>query len=111
MQVHRVMGAGFLEMVYQEALVIEFRRRGIPHLREVPVAVHYGAVRLPVTYRADFVCFHEVLVELKAQRRLTHAEDRQVINYLKATGLECGLLLNFGSASLQYRRFIQTVKE
>ena len=105
MTVHRTLGRGFLEQVYQEAMAVELRARGIPHEREIELPVHYGSVVLPVRYRADFICFERVLVELKALCRLTPAEESQIINYLTATRLPRGLLLNFGSASLQYRRF------
>ena len=105
MMIHRTLGRGFLEQVYQEAMEVELHARGIPHEREVEIPVHYGSVILPVRYRADFICFGRVLVELKALCRLTPTEESQIINYLTATRLPRGLLLNFGSGSLQYRRF------
>lgn len=108
MEVHRNMGAGFLEPVYHAALEKEFRGRGIPYQREYEIPVRYKGDLLGLTYRADFVCFGEVLVEVKALTRLTEAHAAQVINYLVATGIQRGMLLNFGSASLQYRRVVRS---
>ena len=106
MEVHRELGCGFLEAVYQEALAIELTNRKIPFRREVELPIAYKANRLSTSYRADFVCFDSVIVELKALAALAGVEEAQVLNYLKATGLEIGLLLNFGTETLQYRRFV-----
>jgi GxxExxY protein len=106
MEVHRVLGSRFLEPVYQSALEMEFGLTDVPYAREVEMPIHYKDVPLGVRYRADFVCYGEVLVELKAIDRLTSREDSQVINYLAASGLRRGLLLNFGAASLQFKRFV-----
>jgi GxxExxY protein len=104
-EVHRRLGCGFLEGVYQEALAIELMERCIPFLREHDIPIQYRGRTLRCTYRADFVCFGEVIVELKALDSLTTRDHAQVINYLKATGLNRGLLFNFGSARLQIKRF------
>jgi len=106
MKIHRQLGGGFLEAVYQEALDIEFQARGITHCQEAQVPMLYKGQRLACAYRADFICFESVIVELKAVRELSGAHDAQVINYLKATGFEVGLLVNFGAESLQYKRLI-----
>ena len=106
MEVHRLLGCGFLETVYQEALEIELRDRSIPFRAHPEFRVNYKGYELQAHYKPDFICFDEVVVELKALGRLTSIEEAQVINYLKVTGLHTGLLLNFGARSLEQRRFI-----
>lgn len=86
MEVHRQLGNGFLEAVYQEALAKELKLRNIPFEREVELVISYKGEPLINKYRADFICFGEVILELKAASRLTSADESQVINYLKATG-------------------------
>jgi GxxExxY protein len=108
MEVHRQLGCGFLEPVYQAVLAIKFAKRTIPFRPEVKLPVFYKEIRLDALYRVDFICFDEVVVELKALARLAGTEEAQVINYLKASGLSIGLLLNFGTRSLDHRRFVLT---
>jgi len=106
MAVHRELGHGFLESVYQEALTHELEIQRIPFESEVEFRVTYRRRYLKGVFRVDLVCSGEVIVELKAVKRLSGVEEAQVINYLKASGLRKGLLLNFGTTSLEYRRFL-----
>lgn len=105
MEAHALLGHGFLEAVYQEALAIEFGQRGIPYEREVDLPVWYRNQRLGVCYRADFVCFGEVVVELKALAALNTQSESQLLNYLRAARMNRGLLFNFGAPSLEFKRF------
>jgi GxxExxY protein len=109
MVVHRELGCGFLEAVYQEALALEFTATGIQYEREVELPVYYRGQLLNTGYRADFVCYGAVIVELKALEKLASREEAQLINYLKASGKETGLLLNFGSRSLDYKRMVRAI--
>jgi GxxExxY protein len=106
MEVHSLLGCGFHEPVYQEALAREFALRGIPYRREVELAITYKGEPLDVTYKPDFICYESVIVELKALDKVTGKEEARVINYLKATGVERALLFNFGTIHLEYHRLI-----
>ena len=106
MEVHRQLGCGFLEPVYQEALALELLERGVPHRREVDLPVFYKGHQLKTAYRADFLCYESIIVELKALAKLSGTEEAQILNYLKASGHEIELLFNFGAPSLEYKRFI-----
>jgi GxxExxY protein len=110
MEVHRHLGPGFLEVVYQKAIAIEFAARSIPFVREADLPVYYKDRRLDCCYRADFVCYGGVLVELKALQTITGTEEAQLLNYLKATDLERGLIVNFGRPSLQFKRLVLSSK-
>ena len=106
-KVYNNLGHGFLEAVYQEALEIELQRQGIPYEREKVLKIQYDGVELKQTYKADFVCFDKIIVELKAVSALDDAHRSQVYNYLHATGHQLGLLLNFGSPDkLEHERIV-----
>lgn len=106
-QVYNTLGHGFLEAVYQEALEIEFKKRGIPYEREKELKITYDGTELKQTYKSDFVCFEKIIVELKAVSTLEDAHRSQVYNYLHATGYKLGLLLNFGYTNgLQKERIV-----
>jgi GxxExxY protein len=106
MEVHRELGCGLLECPYKDALEVEMNARGDPFRREVEVPVFYKGQRLRSFYVADFVCFERLIVEAKAIKSLTDIDRAQTINYLKATGYERALLMNFGALSLQYERIV-----
>ncbi|MDZ4688261.1 MAG: GxxExxY protein [Planctomycetaceae bacterium] len=108
MEVHRELGPGFLEPVYQEAMEIELLERGIPYLRKTPLRVQYKMRTLQKEYEADLVCYGQMIVELKALSALSGTEESQVLNYLKATGFRVGVLINFGShGKLEWKRFVR----
>ena len=104
MEVHKELGNGFLEPVYQEALEEEFKIQKIPYEREKLLTVMYKGKKLSKEYFADFVCYGNIIVELKAVTSLVKGHKAQVINYMKATNSEIGILVNFGENSLKWER-------
>jgi GxxExxY protein len=108
MDVHSELGSGFLEAVYHEAFLIELKNRGIPYESNVKLRISYKGSTLKKLYYADVVCFDKIIVELKSASGLLSEHESQVINYLKATKYKLGLLINFGTKSLQYKRIVNT---
>lgn len=107
--VYKDMGHGFLEPVYQECLEIELQQRGIPFATQVLLPLTYRGHSLRQGYRADFICYDQILVELKALSRVVDEHRAQVLNYLNATGIQVGLLVNFGySPKIEHERFVLT---
>jgi GxxExxY protein len=107
-EVHNELGAGFLEAAYQEAMEIEMEARSIPFTPQCDLNIRYKGRELKKAYRADFVCFGQVVVEIKAMRELAVREEAQLLNYLKATGLRVGLLINFGDPGrLDWKRLVR----
>ena len=104
MQVHSTLGCGFVEKVYQEALEIEFTKRGIPFEREKRLLIEYKGQILKSDFYVDFLCFDKIVVELKAVIEVANEHKSQVINYLKAGYFRLGYLLNFGQQNLYYER-------
>jgi GxxExxY protein len=100
-----------LESVYQEALVFELVDGSVIHELEVRLPVLYKGRRLSTIFKADLICFGNVIVELKAINALTNIEEAQLLNYLKATGMERGLLLNFGTEKLQVKRMVRSKRD
>ena len=108
MKVYNTLRHGFLEAVYQEALEIEFKKQNVPFEREKELKIYYDGHELKQTYRADFVCYDNIIVELKAVAHLDDSHRSQVYNYLKATGFKLGLLFNFGYYDgLEYERKVK----
>ena len=106
MEVHRTLGNGFLESVYQESLGLEFNKRKIPFSREKILELFYKGDKLSKYFVADFICFEKIVLELKSVSGLTNEHEAQVFNYLKATQMNLALLINFGANSLQYKRIV-----
>ena len=107
MEVHREMGCGFLERVYQESLAVELAIRKIPFQREIELPVKYKGQALDAIYKPDFICYESVIVETKALSLISGSEAAQLLNYLKITGYKVGLLINFGVTSLEYERYVR----
>ena len=106
-EVHRELGSGFLEAVYQEAFEFELTQRQIPFIRQQPLPIRYKQTILNKLYIADLVCFDQIIVEIKAIQRLTSVEHAQLLNYLKATHKPLGILMNFHSRpTLEWKRLI-----
>jgi GxxExxY protein len=106
MAVHRELGCGFLEAVYQEALEEEFKIRKIPYVREKQLDIFYKEKLLNKRYQADFICYGNIILELKALTELNSVHKAQLINYLKVTNLKLGLLVNFGGNAFESKRVI-----
>jgi GxxExxY protein len=110
LEVHNVLGPGYLEAVYQEALEIEFDLREIPHVVQPQIPVEYKGRQLTKYYQPDFLVFDRVVLEIKAQLALGSVEEAQIINSLRCCRKEVGLLINFGATSLEWKRFVNTVR-
>jgi GxxExxY protein len=108
LEVHNQLGCGFLEGVYQEALEVELSARSIPFTPQQELEVLYKGRPLRKRFIADFVAYQKIVVEIKAINSLTSADKAQVINYLKATHCEVGVLINFGAPKLEWYRFVYT---
>ncbi len=111
MEVYKTLGNGFLEAVYQECLAIEFGKRGIPFLAQRPLSLFYQGQKLTQIYKPDFVCYDKIIVELKAVSKINSEHHAQVMNYLKATDYQLGLLFNFGHYPLLEQIRIPNIKD
>ncbi len=111
MEVYNVLGPGFLENVYTEALQVEFGLRGIPYEKENRLNIIYKGTPLMKTFRADFLCYDDIIIEVKAVKQIDPIYQAVVINYLRASGKLLGLLVNFGEDYLHYERLVRNTKE
>ncbi|MDW7680385.1 MAG: GxxExxY protein [bacterium] len=106
MEVHNMLGSGFLEAVYQEALAIEFRLRGIPFTEQLLLQLEFKGHPLKCKYVPDYLCYEEIIVEIKALKQCGPNEEAQIINALKAAKKRVGVLINFGEQSLYWKRYV-----
>ena len=106
MEVHRELGKGHNELIYKDALEIEFGRQSVPFKREQEYKIAYKGVILPHNYFADFIVWDKTILEVKAIEQLTDSHVKQTLNYLAASKLKLGLLVNFGEDSLSYKRVV-----
>ena len=106
LSVHKELGCGFLEAVYQEALAIEFRNYSIPFNQETRLDIYFRNIKLNKKYIADFICYDKIILELKAISKIATEHEAQLLNYLKASGLKLGIIINFGQISLTYKRLV-----
>lgn len=107
-EVHKILGNGFLESVYEEALEKEFIKRNIPYKRQCKLSLFYDGKQMDKYFKVDFLCFETIILEIKAACFLNNEMKKQTINYLNASNLQVGLLVNFGESSLRWKRFINT---
>jgi GxxExxY protein len=105
MEVHKTLGMGFLESVYQESMEIELTKRSIPFVSQKKIQIKYKDSLLNQYFVADLLCYDKIIIELKAVSAILPEHEAQIINYLKATGTKLGILLNFGEESLYFKRF------
>ena len=108
MEVHRVLGPGFLEAVYQEALAIEFRSRNVPFVEFQKLQIDFKGIILKKYYVPDFLCYDTIIVEIKSIQKCSKEDEAQIINALNAAKKIVGVLINFGEPSLFHRRFVNT---
>lgn len=106
MEVHKKLGSGFLESVYSEVLELEFKKVDVPYEREKKLQVYYEDKPLNKYFRADFVCYNSIIIELKATKYMVEADRQQTLNNIKATKFKLGLLINFGTPSMTYKRIV-----
>jgi GxxExxY protein len=106
MEVHKTLGCGFVEAIYEEALTKEFVRNNIPFEQQKEVPVFYKGEALEKYYKLDLLCYDAVIVELKAVSAFAEEHEAQILSYMKATQCKIGLLINFGTPRLQYKRYI-----
>ena len=105
-EVHKILGHGFIEAVYKDALELEFAKHGIPFTREKPYVIRYKEQKLKHSFIADFIVYDGIILEVKTSKNIIDPHVKQTLNYLKASGLKLGLVLNFGKPSFESQRVI-----
>lgn len=105
-EIHNILGKGFLEIVYKDAIEFEFRKREIPFTREKEYKIQYKGITLPHRFFADFVVYDQIILEIKAKEGIAEEHLAQTLNYLKVSGCKLGLILNFGESGLKIKRVI-----
>ena len=105
-EIHNILGKGFLEIVYKDAIEFEFRKREIPFTREKEFKIQYKGIMLPHRFFADFVVYDQIILEIKAKEGIAEEHLAQTLNYLKVSGCKLGLILNFGESGLKIKRVI-----
>ena len=105
MAVHRYFGCGFSEKVYQDAFEVELKNQGIPYQREIQLHAEYNGIKLSSVFIPDFICYNQIIVEMKAVKEIDSMHRSQAINYAKVSGLPLAILISFGEASLKFERF------
>ena len=105
-EVHKALGHGFNEIVYKDALEVELKKSNIPFYREKPFTIHYKDQKLKHFFVADFVVYNSIILEIKTGTYIGEPYIKQTVNYLKASGLKLGLVINFGSPSLKFQRVL-----
>lgn len=110
-ETHKILGSEFLEPVYQEAFEYEQKKRQIPFVSQANLQIKYKEITLSKTYKADIVAYDKIIIEIKAIEKLSSIDDSQIINYLKATQMQLGIILNFGSPKLEWRRRVLSRKK
>lgn len=108
LEVSNYLGCGFLEAVYQEALELELNDRQIPNIPQKSIKIKYKSKTLKKEYVADFECYNQIIVEIKAIKQITAIEEAQMLNYLKATSYPVGVIINFGCPKLEWHRYVNT---
>ncbi|TDQ73489.1 GxxExxY protein [Sphingobacterium yanglingense] len=108
MKIHSNLGAGFLESVYSEVLAKELKKEGIPFEQEKKLDLYYEDQKLSKYFKADFICFEDIILEIKSVNFLAEAFNKQLLNYLRATNKRLGILINFGQSSLTYKRIVNS---
>jgi GxxExxY protein len=106
MEVHRQLGMGFREVIYKDALEIEFRENDVPYQKEKLFQIEYKGIILPHSYKADFIVFDQIVLEVKSTSLIVDSFVAQTINYLKASGLKLGMIANFGEKSFTFKRVV-----